>query len=149
MLRKPSKDQSSRRPSHHTARTRRANYLIGRCPNTGSTFTTAPCVFPNHRKHLAEGHLVSRGSLRVLPMTPTNASVWSGVAHDAIGLQRNGTRSSSATNLDSILAVITIVFVCGGPVVNASILPSLYNGTPLPQLVWLYGVPLLTIHCHS
>ncbi|GFV21022.1 uncharacterized protein TNCV_2280651 [Trichonephila clavipes] len=30
---------------------------------------------------------------------------------------------------------MTIVFVCGDPVVNASILPLLYSDTPLPQLV--------------
>ncbi|GFV36124.1 hypothetical protein TNCV_4964721 [Trichonephila clavipes] len=30
---------------------------------------------------------------------------------------------------------MTIVFVCGDPVVNALILPQLYSDTPLPQLV--------------
>ncbi|GFW53465.1 transposable element Tcb2 transposase [Trichonephila clavipes] len=33
-------------------------------------------------------------------------------------------------------AVMTIVFVCGDPVVNASILLLLYSDTQLPQLVW-------------
>ncbi|GFT91980.1 hypothetical protein TNCV_125101 [Trichonephila clavipes] len=28
----------------------RANCLFGRCPDTGSSFTAFPCVFPNHRK---------------------------------------------------------------------------------------------------
>ncbi|GFU57461.1 transposable element Tcb2 transposase [Trichonephila clavipes] len=41
---------------------------------------------------------------------PIDASVWSGVAHEKTGLQRNGTRSSLATNPDSISAVRTIVF---------------------------------------
>ncbi|GFV15354.1 hypothetical protein TNCV_4833811 [Trichonephila clavipes] len=49
-LRTTSTDESSRRPSHPTTRTRRANCHIGRCQDTGSTFPTDPCVFPNHRK---------------------------------------------------------------------------------------------------
>ncbi|GFT90773.1 hypothetical protein TNCV_2777551 [Trichonephila clavipes] len=44
--------------------------------------------------HLDEGHLVSRCPLRVLTMTPYEASIWSGVEHDWIGLQRNGTKTS-------------------------------------------------------
>ncbi|GFY00714.1 uncharacterized protein TNCV_2141061 [Trichonephila clavipes] len=59
----------------------------------------------------------------------------SGDAHEETGLQSNGTRSSLATNPDSISVVMTIVFVCGDFLVNASILPFLYSGTPLPQLV--------------
>ncbi|GFV42918.1 uncharacterized protein TNCV_1587261 [Trichonephila clavipes] len=47
-LRAPSSDHSLRRSSYHTTRPRRANCLIGHCPNTGSTFTTDPCVFLNH-----------------------------------------------------------------------------------------------------
>ncbi|GFW66626.1 hypothetical protein TNCV_1370591 [Trichonephila clavipes] len=66
-LRTPSTDQSSRRPSHHTTRTRRANFLIDRCPDTGSTFTTGSCVFLNYRK--AEG--LSRRASRMLPPPPT------------------------------------------------------------------------------
>ncbi|GFV41609.1 uncharacterized protein TNCV_3627601 [Trichonephila clavipes] len=66
---------------------------------------------------------------------PSKASFWSDATHEETGLQRNGTRSSLATNPDSILAVMVIVFVCEDPVVNASILPLLYSVTPLPQLV--------------
>ncbi|GFX10318.1 transposable element Tcb2 transposase [Trichonephila clavipes] len=54
-------------------------------------------------------------------------SVWSSAAHEETGLQRNGTRSSLAMNPDSISAVMTVVFVCGDPGVNASILPLLYT----------------------
>ncbi|GFV76160.1 uncharacterized protein TNCV_4672491 [Trichonephila clavipes] len=50
----------------------------------------------------------------------------------------NGIGSSLVTNPDSISAVITIVFVCGESVVNASLLPLLYSDTPLPQLVRWY-----------
>ncbi|GFW71233.1 uncharacterized protein TNCV_536511 [Trichonephila clavipes] len=53
---------------------------------------------------------------------PIDASIWRGAGYED-GLQRNGTRSSLATNPDSISAVMTIVFACGDPVVNASILP--------------------------
>ncbi|GFX20786.1 uncharacterized protein TNCV_78431 [Trichonephila clavipes] len=58
----------------------------------------------------------------------------SGTAHEETKLQRNGTRSSLATNPDSISAVKTIVFVCGDFVVNASNLHLLYSDTSLPQL---------------
>ncbi|GFX20181.1 transposable element Tcb2 transposase [Trichonephila clavipes] len=50
------------------------------------------------RRRLAEGHLESRRPLR----TPIDASVWSGATHEETGLQGNGTRSSLATNTDSI-----------------------------------------------
>ncbi|GFV23152.1 uncharacterized protein TNCV_4240521 [Trichonephila clavipes] len=50
---------------------------------------------------------------------PINTSFWSGAAHEKTGQQRNGTRSSLASNPDSISAVMTIVFVSGDPVVNA------------------------------
>ncbi|GFV98802.1 uncharacterized protein TNCV_2913191 [Trichonephila clavipes] len=73
--RTPSTDQSSRRPSYHTTSTRRVNCLIDHCPGTDSTFTTGFCVFTNHRKALAERHLVSRRPLRVLPMTLTHQSL--------------------------------------------------------------------------
>ncbi|GFV45345.1 hypothetical protein TNCV_2824891 [Trichonephila clavipes] len=49
-LRTPSTDQSLRRPSHPTTRTCKAICHIGHYPDTGSTFTTGPYVFPNHRK---------------------------------------------------------------------------------------------------
>ncbi|GFU85545.1 uncharacterized protein TNCV_2860601 [Trichonephila clavipes] len=47
-------------------------------------------------------------------------------------LQRNGTRSSLVANPNSISAVMTTLFVCGDPVVNASILPLPYIHTTLP-----------------
>ncbi|GFV35776.1 uncharacterized protein TNCV_913661 [Trichonephila clavipes] len=66
---------------------------------------------------------------------PINASVWNGALHVETELQRNGSRSSLATNPDSISAVMSIEFLCGDPVVNASILSLPYSHTPLPQLV--------------
>ncbi|GFU25904.1 transposable element Tcb2 transposase [Trichonephila clavipes] len=63
----------------------------------------APVSSRTIARRLAEGHLVTGGPLRGLPMAlPLEAFIWSGVAHNGIGLQRNGSRSSSATNLDSI-----------------------------------------------
>ncbi|GFV13238.1 uncharacterized protein TNCV_3655581 [Trichonephila clavipes] len=62
---------------------------------------------------------------------PIDASVWSGTTHEEARLQWNGTRSSLATNLDSIPAVMTIMFECGDPVLNALILHFLYSDTPL------------------
>ncbi|GFW85004.1 uncharacterized protein TNCV_1612531 [Trichonephila clavipes] len=66
---------------------------------------------------------------------PINASTLSGAAHEETGLQWNETRSTLATNIDSISLVMPIVFVCGDPVVNASILHLLYSDIPLPQSV--------------
>ncbi|GFS84590.1 HTH_Tnp_Tc3_2 domain-containing protein [Trichonephila clavipes] len=54
----------------------------------------APVSSQTVARGLAVGHLVSRRPLPVLPMTPTNASVWTGVAHDGIGSHRNETSSS-------------------------------------------------------
>ncbi|GFV48014.1 HTH_Tnp_Tc3_2 domain-containing protein [Trichonephila clavipes] len=136
-LRTPSTDKSSRRPPHRKNYTRKDKCFNGHHPGTGSTFTMGPCVFLTIRRRLIEGHLGSRRPLRVLLSTPPpiNASVFSGATHEETGLQRNGTQSSLATNPDSISALITIVFVCENPVVNASILPLLYSDTTLPQLV--------------
>ncbi|GFS62345.1 HTH_Tnp_Tc3_2 domain-containing protein [Trichonephila clavipes] len=85
----------------------------------GALSLGAPVSFRTIRRCLAEGHLRSWCPLRVLPLTPTiDSSVWSGATHEKTGLQRNGTRSSLVTNPDSISAVMTIVFVCGDPVVT-------------------------------
>ncbi|GFU47498.1 retrovirus-related Pol polyprotein from transposon 17.6 [Trichonephila clavipes] len=90
---------------------------------------------------MTEGHLGLRRPLRVLSSTPTHRHliILSGDAHEETGLQRSGTRSSLATNPDSISSVMTIVFMCRDPVLNASILLLLYRDTPLPHL-W-------TLHC--
>ncbi|GFX70715.1 uncharacterized protein TNCV_1032431 [Trichonephila clavipes] len=79
-----------------------------------------------------EDHHIVRNA-RVQPTASTSRH--SGAALEETGLQWNGTRSTLVTNPDSISAVMTIVFVCGDPVLNASILPLLYRDTPLPQLV--------------
>ncbi|GFV60549.1 l-Fucosyltransferase [Trichonephila clavipes] len=50
-----------------------------------------------------------------------------GAVHEEIGQQRNGTRYFSATNPDSISAVLTIAFECGDPVVNVSVRPLIYS----------------------
>ncbi|GFT90033.1 HTH_Tnp_Tc3_2 domain-containing protein [Trichonephila clavipes] len=88
------------------------------------------------RMRLAEGHLESRRTIRVLPLTPTHQRLrleW----YHALGnwTQQNGTRLSLTRNPDSSSAVMRIVFVCGDPVENASILHLLYRDIPLPQLV--------------
>ncbi|GFV47770.1 transposable element Tcb2 transposase [Trichonephila clavipes] len=45
---------------------------------------------------------------------PIDASIWSGATHDETGLQRNGTKSSLATNPDSVLAyTVTPVLIRG------------------------------------
>ncbi|GFW16204.1 cadherin EGF LAG seven-pass G-type receptor 2 [Trichonephila clavipes] len=64
-LRTLSTDQSLRRPSHHSTRTRRANCLIGHFPDTRSTFTSGPCVFPNHSKASSVRVWRSRGERHI------------------------------------------------------------------------------------
>ncbi|GFW36820.1 transposable element Tcb2 transposase [Trichonephila clavipes] len=71
----------------------------------------APVSSQTIRRYLAEGHLGSRCPFRVLPLT-IDASFWSSATHEETELQRNGTRSSLATNPDSISAVMTIVCSC-------------------------------------
>ncbi|GFT03864.1 transposable element Tcb2 transposase [Trichonephila clavipes] len=61
---------------------------------------------------------------------PSIGAPVSGAAHEETGLQRNGTRSSLAMNLDTISAVMTIVFVCGDPVVNMGCHCLQYTVTP-------------------
>ncbi|GFV49332.1 HTH_Tnp_Tc3_2 domain-containing protein [Trichonephila clavipes] len=76
----------------------------------------APVSSQTIRKHLAEGHLRSRHPLRVMPFTPTHQCLrleWCRAR--GTGLHRNGTRSSFATNPDSISTVMTIMFVSGAP----------------------------------
>ncbi|GFT70066.1 uncharacterized protein TNCV_4690111 [Trichonephila clavipes] len=77
----------------------------------------APVSSRTIRRYLAEGHW-DRSAHYAL-YAPMDASTWSGAAHEGIKLQRNGTRSSLATNPDSISGVMTIVFLCGAHVVNA------------------------------
>ncbi|GFV61223.1 transposable element Tcb2 transposase [Trichonephila clavipes] len=133
--RRPGSGRPRQTSRHRKKCTRRANCFIGRHPVTGSFSLGAPVSFRTIRRRLAEEHLGSRCPLRVLPFTPTHRRLRLECCH-ARGnwtVQRNGTRSSLATN--PISAVMTIVFVCRDPVVNASILPLLYSDTSLPQLV--------------
>ncbi|GFU67383.1 HTH_Tnp_Tc3_2 domain-containing protein [Trichonephila clavipes] len=131
--------QTKRREGHPIVRNARVHLIASsaaiqahRAPSLG-----VPVSSRTIQRRLAEGHLGSRCPLHVLPLTPPliDASVRSGAADEETELQRNGTRSSLATNPDSISAVMTIAFICGDPVVNASILPLLYSDIPLPQLV--------------
>ncbi|GFS72228.1 uncharacterized protein TNCV_2442641 [Trichonephila clavipes] len=119
--------QNSRREDRHIVRNTRAHLTASSAaiqaqavPSLGASVSSRTI-----RRRLAEGHLGSRCC------PPIDASVWSGVAHEETGLQR----FSLSMNPDSISALMTIVFVCGDPEMNASILPLLYSDTPLPQLV--------------
>ncbi|GFX60490.1 uncharacterized protein TNCV_1182091 [Trichonephila clavipes] len=112
-LRTPSTDHSSRRPPHHKKCTRTVNCFIGHHPCTGF-----------------------RGPLRVLLTTPTYRRLhleWCRARGNWTAAEWNQVVFSEE-NPGSISAVMTIVFVCGDPVVNASILPLLYSDKPLPQL---------------
>ncbi|GFU56402.1 transposable element Tcb1 transposase [Trichonephila clavipes] len=58
-LRKPSTEQSSRRPPHRKKSTCTPNCFIGRHPGTGSTLTRIPVASRTIRRHLPERHLGS------------------------------------------------------------------------------------------
>ncbi|GFT53557.1 HTH_Tnp_Tc3_2 domain-containing protein [Trichonephila clavipes] len=93
----------------------------------------APVCSRTIRRRLAEGHLGSPRPLRVLPLTPTHQCLrleWCRAGGNWTAAEWN--QVVLATNPDSISAVMTIVFVCGDSVVNASILPLFYSNTPLP-----------------
>ncbi|GFW53887.1 uncharacterized protein TNCV_2446791 [Trichonephila clavipes] len=105
-----STEQSSRRPPHRKKCTRTANYYIGRHPGTS---LGAPVSCRTIQRRLSERHWSSRHPLHVLPLTLTNQRLLLEWWHEETGLQRNGIRSSLATNPDSISAVMTIVFMCG------------------------------------
>ncbi|GFX58361.1 hypothetical protein TNCV_205481 [Trichonephila clavipes] len=103
------------------------------------SFTRKPGSETHRQTSRQEYHHIVRNA-NVQP-TASSASTQAqiGAANEGTGLQWNGTRLSSAKNPDSISAVLTIVFVCEAPMVNASILPLLYSDTPLPHLVrWSY-----------
>ncbi|GFT95797.1 transposable element Tcb2 transposase [Trichonephila clavipes] len=94
------------------------------------------------RRRLAEEHLGSRRPLRVLPLTLTHRRLrleWCRALRNWTAVEWNQV-VFSATNKDSISAVMTIVFVCGNSVVNASTLPLLYSDTLLPQLPYVYNI---------
>ncbi|GFT93968.1 HTH_Tnp_Tc3_2 domain-containing protein [Trichonephila clavipes] len=130
-LRTPSTSQSSRR-----------SQCRKKCTHTAIKAQVTPSLRTlvssrtTRRTLKAERHLGSWCPLRVLPLTPAHRRLRLECAvHEETGLEQNGTRWSFATNLGSISAMMTIVFVCGDPVVNASILPLLYSDIPLTQLV--------------
>ncbi|GFV65376.1 transposable element Tcb2 transposase [Trichonephila clavipes] len=96
----------------------------------------APVSSRTIRGSLSSGHLRSRRPLRMLPLTPTHRRLrlkWCRARGNWTTVEWNQVVFSA--NPDSISAVMTILFVCGDPVVNASVLPLLYSDTPLPQLV--------------
>ncbi|GFV47757.1 HTH_Tnp_Tc3_2 domain-containing protein [Trichonephila clavipes] len=97
----------------------------------------APVSSRTIRRRLAEGHLESRRPLRMLPLTPTHTYLrleWCLARGNWTAAEWNQGILSNA-NPDSISAVMTIVFVCGSPVVNTSILPLLYSDTSSQQLL--------------
>ncbi|GFW74252.1 HTH_Tnp_Tc3_2 domain-containing protein [Trichonephila clavipes] len=94
----------------------------------GAPSLGAPVSSRTIRRRLAEGHLGSWSPLCVLSLTPTHQRLFLKWCHAReTGLQQNGTRSSLATNPDSISAMMTIVFVWGDPMGNALVLPLLYS----------------------
>ncbi|GFX87384.1 integrase catalytic domain-containing protein [Trichonephila clavipes] len=91
----------------------------------------------------------------VVRSPPIDASVWSGTAYEEIGLQQKGTRSSLATNPDSISAVMTIMLVCGdsrGERLNLAFALQRYTDRTDGVMVWgatAYNTRsrLVLIHC--
>ncbi|GFT37123.1 hypothetical protein TNCV_3135721 [Trichonephila clavipes] len=105
-----------------------ANCFISRDPGTDSTFTRHPRVFSNPMK--APGGRTFRivvpikcAALDAHPSTPP-------FGMEETGLQWNRTRSSLATNPDSISAAMIIGIVCGDPVVRVASSPSTASFLP-------------------
>ncbi|GFX50081.1 RNase H domain-containing protein [Trichonephila clavipes] len=96
-----------------------------------------PCVFSNHTK--APGTTtfeiaapITCAALDAHPSKPSFGVVLCTRKLDCSEIEPGRLKRM---NPDSISAVMTIVFVCADPVVNASILRLLYSDTSLPQLV--------------
>ncbi|GFT32840.1 HTH_Tnp_Tc3_2 domain-containing protein [Trichonephila clavipes] len=128
--------QYSRREDRHIVRKAcvQPTASSGCLPGIVSTFTRVLVSHRNIRRCLAAGHLGSRCPLRVLPLTPTSRRLrfeWCRTRGNWTIAEWNQVIFSDE-NSDSISAVMTIVFMCGYPMFNASILPLLYNDTPLP-----------------
>ncbi|GFS69798.1 transposable element Tcb2 transposase [Trichonephila clavipes] len=88
------------------------------------------------RSHPAEGHLESRSSLRVLPLTPTHRCLrleWSHARGNWTAMEWNQVvfSAESRYNLNNDENRVRVWI----PVGRASFLPSPYSDTPLPQLV--------------
>lgn len=105
-----------------------------------------PCLYTLLARFFAEGYLVSRCLLSVLPTTSS---------HRHLCLERLRTRrdwtiteykevvSIKRTNKNLIWVVMTIVYVFQGLVVSVLIMPSVYIITPLSHLVGLCEVQSL------
>ncbi|GFX85023.1 transposable element Tcb2 transposase [Trichonephila clavipes] len=70
--RMPSTDQSSRRPPHRKKCTLTANCFTDHHPDTVAPSLGAPVSSRTIQRSLAEGHLGSQCTLRVLPLTPSH-----------------------------------------------------------------------------
>ncbi|GFV78171.1 transposable element Tcb2 transposase [Trichonephila clavipes] len=111
--------QTSRREDRHIVRNARvqptASSIVIQAqvaPSLG-----APVSSRITRRRLAKGHLGSRHPIRVLPLTPTHRRLrleWCHARENKIAAEWNQV-VFSATNTDSISAVMAIVFVCGDP----------------------------------
>ncbi|GFV81479.1 transposable element Tcb1 transposase [Trichonephila clavipes] len=89
---------SARRVARQLGRSGCVMRRFGKLWNREMPFTRRPSSGRHRQTCLREDHHISSAAL------------------EETGLQRNGTRSSLATNPDSISAVMTIVFVCGDAV---------------------------------
>ncbi|GFV45239.1 transposable element Tcb2 transposase [Trichonephila clavipes] len=95
-------------------------------------------------------HLHEDQAQGTLDRADVEKTTTSGATHKEIGLQRNGTSSSLATNLDPISAVMTIVFVRGEHI-NPAFVLQLHTAPTAGVMVWgviAYNArsPLVLIH---
>ncbi|GFX49166.1 HTH_Tnp_Tc3_2 domain-containing protein [Trichonephila clavipes] len=128
--------QTSRQEDRHIVRNARVQPTASPAAIKAQVASSigAPVSSRTIRRRLAEGHFGSRYPLRVLPLTQNHRRLRLYWCRET-GLQQNGTMTFLATTPDSISAVMTFMFVCGDPMMNASILLLLYSNIPLPQLV--------------
>ncbi|GFW45194.1 transposable element Tcb2 transposase [Trichonephila clavipes] len=146
---KPSTDLPWGRPPPHKKCTSTANCFISHHSGTGSTFTRGPCVFSNHTRRLAEGHLESRRPLRVLPLTPTHGRLrleWCHTRGNWTAAEWNQVVfiDESRFNLSSDDNRV-LVWRPRGECLNPAFVLQRHTAPTAGVMVW---VPLPTIHGH-
>ncbi|PRD35260.1 UNVERIFIED_CONTAM: hypothetical protein NCL1_12066 [Trichonephila clavipes] len=112
--------QTSRREDHHIVRNARVQPTASSAATQAQVAPSlgAPVSSRTIRRQLAEGHLVSRCLLRVLPLMPSHQRLrleWCHARGNWTAAEWNKVVFGEG-NPDSISAMMTIVFVIGDPV---------------------------------
>ncbi|GFX59814.1 transposable element Tcb2 transposase [Trichonephila clavipes] len=125
---------TSRREDRHIVRNVRVQPIASSAANQAQVAPSlgVPVSSRTIRRCLAEGHLGLQSPLHVLPLTPTHRCLrleWCRARGNWTAVEWNQVVFSDKYRFN-LSTVVTIVFVSGDPVVNAS-----SSDTPPPQLV--------------